>query len=85
MSGELAPEYVGEHVRQALTTDARTMEQGLDVRVVGDEVYVSGTVTSTERRDAVREVAAEAAEGRQVHVEVDVAEPADRHTTERIT
>ncbi|HEX4903746.1 MAG TPA: BON domain-containing protein [Acidimicrobiales bacterium] len=85
MSGDLAPEYVAEHVRQALTTDARTMEQGLDVRVVGDEVYVSGTVTSAERRDAVRQVAAEAAAGRRVHNEVDVAEPADRHTTERIT
>lgn len=85
MSDDLAPEYVAEHVRQALTTDPRTMEQGLDVRVVGDEVYVSGTVTSTQRCDAVREVATEAAAGRRVHAEVDVAEPADRHTTERIT
>ena len=79
-----APEYVAEHVRQAITTDARTMEQGIDVRVVGDEVYVSGDVTSVERRQAVAEVAAEAAEGRTVHVEVSVTEPTDRHTTERL-
>jgi osmotically-inducible protein OsmY len=82
---EQAPQYVAEHVRQALTTDPRTMEQGLDVRVVGDDVYVSGTVTSAERFDAVATVAAEAADGRRVHNEVSVAEPTDRHTTERIT
>jgi osmotically-inducible protein OsmY len=69
VSDDLAPEYVAEHVRQAITTDPRTMEQGIDVRVVGDEVYVSGAVTSAERHDAV----------------VEVAEPTDRHTTERIT
>lgn len=85
MSDDVAPEYVAEHVRQALTTDPRTLEQGLDVRVVGDEVYVSGTVSSAERCEAVTDVAAEAAPGRRVHNEVTVAEPTDRHTTERIT
>jgi len=85
VSDHLAPEYVAEHVRQAITTDPRTIEQGIDVRVVGEEVYVSGTVTSTERRDAITAVAAEAAGGKRVHNEVEVAEPTDRHTTERIT
>jgi osmotically-inducible protein OsmY len=85
VSDDLAPEYVAEHVRQAITTDPRTVEQGIDVRVVGDEVYVSGTVTSAVRRDGVGEVAAEAAGGRRVHNEVEVVEPADRHTTERIS
>jgi len=81
---DLAPEYVAEHVRQAITTDGRTTEQGIDVRVVGDEVYLSGAVTSEERRDAVAEVAAEAAPGRPIRNEVVVTEPTDRHTTERI-
>lgn len=85
MNDDLAPEYLAEHVRQALTTDPRTMEQGLDVRVVGDHVYVSGTVTSSERCEAVALVAAEAADGRDVRNEVRIAEPTDRHTTERIT
>ena len=53
MSGDdLAPAYLAEHVRQAITTDGRTTEQGIDVRVVGDEVYLAGEVTSPERRDA---------------------------------
>jgi len=82
---ELAPEYLAEHVRQAITTDGRTTEQGIDVRVVGDEVYLSGAVTSAERRDAVAEVAAEAAHGHRIRNEVLVTEPTDRHTTERIT
>jgi osmotically-inducible protein OsmY len=85
MSGDLAPEYLAEHIRQAITTDPRTVEQGIDVRVVGDEVYLSGTVTSAERRDGVGDVAAELAEGRPVHNQVEVAEPTDRHTTERIS
>ena len=85
MSEHLAPEYVAEHIHRAITTDPRTTEQGIDVRVVGDDVYLSGAVTSTERRDAVAEVAAEAAEGRRIHNGVEVTEPVDRHTTERIT
>lgn len=83
-SDELAPEYLAEHVRQAITTDGRTTEQGIDVRVVGHEVYLSGAVTSSERRDAVAKVAAEAAHGRAIRNEVVVTEPTDRHTTERI-
>jgi osmotically-inducible protein OsmY len=85
MSDHLPPEYLAEHVRRAITTDGRTMEQGVDVRVVGDQVFVSGEVTSTERRDAITAVATEAAEGREVHNEVAVTELTDRHTTERIT
>lgn len=81
---EIAPAYVAEHVRQAITTDGRTTEQGIDVRVVGGEVYLSGEVTSAERRDAVAEVAAEAAGGRPIRNEVVVTEPTDRHTTERL-
>lgn len=85
MSDHLAPEYLAEHVHRAITTDARTTEQGIEVRVVGEDVYLSGAVTSTERRSAVGEVASEAAGGRRVHNGVEVTEPVDRHTTERIT
>jgi osmotically-inducible protein OsmY len=85
VSDEVAPEYLAERVHRAITTDARSTEQGIDVRVVGDEVYLSGAVTSAERRDAVAEVASEAADGRRIHNGVEVTEPVDRHTTERIT
>jgi osmotically-inducible protein OsmY len=85
VSDEPAPEYVAEHVRRAITTDPRSAEQGVDVRVVGDDVFLSGTVTSDERRDAITDVATEAADGRTVHNDVCVAHPTDRHTTERIT
>ena len=85
MRDELAPEYLAEHVNQAITTDGRTAEQGIDVRVVGGEVFLSGAVTSAERRDAVAEVAAEAAVGHRIHNGVEVTEPVDRHTSERIT
>jgi osmotically-inducible protein OsmY len=85
VNDRLAPEYVAEHVHRAITTDGRTTEQGIDVRVVGDDVFLSGAVTSTARRHAVAEVAAEAAHGYRIHNQVEVTEPVDRHTTERIT
>ncbi len=78
-----APEYVVEHVRQAITT--RTSEQGIGVRVVADEVFLWGEVTSRERRDAAGAAAAVAAPGHTIHNDVAVVEPDDHHTTERLT
>lgn len=80
-----APEYVGEHVRQAVATDPRTTEQGIGVRVVHGEVFLSGEVGSADRRAAIGVVAEEAAQGHAVHNGVTVAEPGDHHVTERIT
>lgn len=80
-----AAAYVSEHVRQAIATDPRTTEQGIDVRVVADDLYLSGDVSTHARRDAIGEVAAEAAAGHRIHNEVTVTSPGDHHATERIT
>ncbi|HEX6418808.1 MAG TPA: BON domain-containing protein [Acidimicrobiales bacterium] len=71
--GPVPPEYVAEHVRHALTTDARVHEQGLDVAVIGDVVVVRGTVATAALRDAVAEVVAEQVPGAEVVNDVDVA------------
>ena len=77
--------YLVEHVREALTTDERTLAQGLHVTRHGDALVVSGTVSSTARRDAVGKVAAEVAAGLRVCNETVVVEPVDHHRTEEVS
>lgn len=77
--------YVIEHVRQALATDERTNIQGLRVTRHGDCVVIAGTVESAERRDAVGEVAAEAAGAIRVCNETVVVGAVDHHRTEELT
>jgi hypothetical protein len=82
---EPAPKYVGEHVRQAIATDPRTTEQGIGVRVVGDQIFLSGEVGSGDRRDAIGQVAAEVAPDHRICNEVAVTSAGDQHTTERLS
>jgi osmotically-inducible protein OsmY len=60
-------DYLAQHLRDALAADARVSELGLDVALRHGELYVTGTVSTEERRAAVDAVAAEVAPGRAVH------------------
>ena len=53
--------YVLQHVREALASDPRTGELGLDVAFEGTALVISGVVGSAERRAAVLDVAREVA------------------------
>jgi osmotically-inducible protein OsmY len=79
-----SPEYLAERVHQAVTTDPRTTEQGVQVRVTEAEVFLFGEVASAERRDAVAEVAAEVVPDRRIHNDVTVVPLDGDHTPERI-
>jgi osmotically-inducible protein OsmY len=79
-----SPEYLAERVRQAVATDLRSTEQGVQVRVTDDELFLYGEVGSAERRDAVAEVAAEVVPGRRIHNDVTVVRLGDEHTPERL-
>lgn len=68
------PEYLVAHVREALATDPRVNELGLDVQVAGADVVVTGAVLSSERRDAIGAVVAEVAPGHHVRNQATVAE-----------
>ena len=53
------PAYSAIHLKEALAADARVGELGLQVDLRGQEVFVSGTVSTAERRSAVEEVIGE--------------------------
>jgi osmotically-inducible protein OsmY len=61
-----APEYLVARIRQALATDPRTGELELDIEVVGDRIYLTGTVATEERREAVEAVVREVAPDQEV-------------------
>ncbi len=79
-----SPEYLAERVRQAVATDLRTAEQGVQCRVTEAELFLYGEVGSDERRAAVAEVAAEVVPDRRIHNDVTVVRLGDEHTPERL-
>lgn len=68
-------DHVLVHVRDALATDARVGELGLDVTHVGDEVVVRGAITNSARRACVVTVAREVLHGHgyELHVRDETA------------
>jgi osmotically-inducible protein OsmY len=77
---ERSDRYLIAHLQQTLADDPRTEELGIDVTVAGDTVVLSGTVTTSQRREAVAAVAREALAEHKVRNEITVAdltEPAD--------
>ena len=65
-------EYLVEHVRSALATDPRVLQQGMDVSFAGEVVVVRGSVPTTSVRDGVAAVVGDVVPGMQVVNDVDV-------------
>ncbi|MEV7010556.1 BON domain-containing protein [Streptosporangium sp. NPDC051022] len=75
-----APQYVAARVQRALAEDERTNELGIKVDVKGEQLFLRGQVTGTERRLLIADVAREAAPGLTVRNEIsviDVREPGE--------
>ena len=64
--------YLAEHIRAAIVHDPRVNELGITVRLVGPRVFVTGTVPTPERRDAIAGIIAEQFPGLELHNEVTV-------------
>lgn len=64
--------YVAERVRHALAHDPRTNELDVRISIVGDKVFVAGTVATQERREAATDVVEQAMPGYAVHNELTV-------------
>ena len=66
--------YDTEHIREALIRDPRVNELGVQVRMVNDELVVTGDVGSEQRRQAIAEVVGELAPGVALRNDVSVTD-----------
>lgn len=53
------PQYVAEHIRDALRKDPRVGELDVQVRITGNRVFVNGNVTTADRQRAITEIVEE--------------------------
>ena len=60
-------DYARQRLQDALASDARVAELGLDVRTVGGKLFLTGQVPTEERRRAVGVVASEVLPDYEVH------------------
>ncbi|MBP2471634.1 hypothetical protein JOF53_000506 [Crossiella equi] len=67
-----APQYEVGRLRRALVEDPRTAEQGVQVTVRGEHVFLVGEVASEERRRSLDEVVRELVPDLVVHNETHV-------------
>lgn len=56
------PEYLVQHIQEALASDPRARELGVEARVVGGNVVLTGTVATPDQRDAIADVVREVVE-----------------------
>src|SRR5690606_41933897 len=66
-AGRVPPQYLAGRLQRTLAEDPRTAEQEIRVRVVGDDVYLSGQVSCPRRRGRVLDVAREQLPGDRMH------------------
>ena len=53
------PQYVAEHIRDALRNDPRVGELDVQVRITGGRVFVTGNVATPERQRAITDIVEE--------------------------
>ena len=77
--------YLAEHIRAAFVQDPRVNELGLTVTLVGDRVFVTGTVPTLERRDGIAIIVAEQFPELELHNDVTVQQVGTQPSTEILT
>ena len=77
-------DYAIERLRDALATDERVAEMGLEVRIAAGKVFLTGQVPTEERRRAVGVVAGEVLPEYEVHNEIVVTELGDTPRVEHL-
>lgn len=81
---DTAPEYVVEHVREALAGDERVGQLDIGVSIAGDRIQLAGCVQTSERRDAIEQVVREIAPSWDVHNAIVVEELHETDAVERL-
>jgi osmotically-inducible protein OsmY len=77
-------EYLVHHIQDALATDPRARELGVDVQVAGDRVVLTGTAATPAQRAAIADVVEELAGGYEVVNEMAVLSADEDGTVEEI-
>ena len=77
-------DYAIERLRDALATDERVAEMGVQVRIAAGKVFLTGQVPTEERQRAVGVVAGEVLPEYEVHNETVVTEIGDTPRVEHI-
>ena len=78
-------DYAIERLRDALATDERVAEMGVQVRIAAGKVFLTGQLPTEERRRAVGVVAGEILPEYEVHNETVVTELGEAPRVERLT
>ncbi len=78
-------DYAVQRLRDALATDDRVAEMGVQVRMVAGKVFLTGQVATPERQQAVGTVATEVLPDYEVHNETVVTVVGDQPRVERIS
>ena len=81
----MTEEYEVQRLRDALATDERVAEMGVQVRVAAGKVFLTGQVATEERQKAVGAVAVEVLPDYELHNETVVTELGDAPRVERLT
>jgi osmotically-inducible protein OsmY len=76
--------YLLQHVQDALASDDRARELGVDVTVSGRRLLLSGTVATPDQRDAIGEVVREVAPEHAVVNELAVMSTEEPGPTEEL-
>ncbi len=78
-------EYIVQKANDALVSDPRIGELGIDIGVIGEEVFVEGLVATEERRAAIGEVLTRLLPNHTVHNEVEIEKIHEPSTPEELT
>jgi len=78
-------DYAVQRLREALATDERVAEMGVQVRIVAGKVFLTGQLATPERQEAVGTVAAEVLRDYEIHNETVVTTVGGAPRVERIT
>lgn len=78
-------QYVVEHIRDLLAQDPRIGELDIHVKVVGDRVFIRGTVPTTDRRNVISSVLETVVSDYEVNNELSVVELVENTEEERLS
>lgn len=76
--------YLLQHVQDALASDGRARELGVDVTVAGRRLVLTGTVATADQREAIGDVVREVAPDHEVVNELAVMSNDEPGSTEEL-